>query len=134
MSKRAKNTTSNISMPNLFLVSISAVVLCIFVLFFILANIHWVPLYVPSLPWHTHPYSAAFETPLIVVVLFSVVLGAVGIGFMFSFVHKHNVHKQTVLKSYIVRLEAELEKTQRLITSTKHGGGHLQGETTCDEI
>ena len=92
-----------------------AVLLCLFALLFVLYNNHWIPVYVPSLPWSNAPVANGFETPLNVFAAGFFLAGASLVGAAWATWYRFNARNQSLARMDIEQIERELLTTQQLI-------------------
>jgi hypothetical protein len=110
--RRAKGATIGVSF-------IPAVLLCIFLILFVISNAHWIPVNIPSAPWNATPVLFAFETPLIAALSVAFFLGCAVTFFIWRAIYRQSIRKQGMLRRHVTSLENTLEKTQRLISTTQ---------------
>jgi hypothetical protein len=96
-----------------------AVVLCIFLILFVISNGHWIPVNIPSAPWQASPVLFAFETPLIAALSVAFFLGCAVTFFIWRAIYRQSIRNQGMLRRHVTSLENTLEKTQRLISTTQ---------------
>ncbi|MBN2528494.1 MAG: hypothetical protein JXR76_19050 [Deltaproteobacteria bacterium] len=96
-----------------------SVIGCIFAILLVISNVHWVPVYIPNLPWKSDAVLFAFETPFMVALGAAFLLGCTVTFVIWRTVYRQSQKKEGTLRQQVSTLEKTLEKTQRLISSTQ---------------
>ncbi|MBN2716699.1 MAG: hypothetical protein JXX14_12675 [Deltaproteobacteria bacterium] len=99
----------------------------------VITNTHWIPLYIPSLPWKSDPVLVAFETPLIAALAVSFAIGCLVTFVIWRAIYQQSQIKQGMLRQHVSSLENTLEKTQRLISTATVDAGHSRDSSQEQE-
>ena len=99
------------------IIFIAAVIGCIFLILTVITNTHWIPVFIPNLPWLSDPVLFAFETPLIAALASAFAFGCLITFVIWRAVYSQAQAAQGILRQQIDSLENTLEKTQRLIST-----------------
>ena len=99
---------------------VASVIGCIFLILMVITNTHWVPVYIPNLPWRLSPVLFAFETPFVAALAISFFIGCLVTFAGWRKFHRQFLLKQGDLRQHVMSLEKTLEKTQRLISTASN--------------
>jgi hypothetical protein len=90
-------------------------------LYFFVLNDTWIPVRVPRAPWAAGPAFAAYEAHFAALVLVPLAVGAVAAAAMCRRSRAADQRRAAEYRDRAVRLEAEMEKVSRLLSSSRNG-------------
>jgi hypothetical protein len=96
------------------------VFIAIAILLFILENNQWTPIYIPSAPWHANHIASGFEIKVNALIIISFLTGSASVSLLWHILLKTLKNELQHRRNDITELKQELQKTEKLITSSEN--------------